>query len=343
MAAENRIENDRLAFVEQILRQPERFDFYQALRTLEGLFPESPLIGQAKRPNAEPFRLGQSPMLTFAPASLSGAEQTKDGKLRILIRFFGLFGPQGALPTHLTELAHERDLNFGDPTLRRFADIFHHRAITFFYVIWRQAQPAANRDRPNADRFMDFLGALVGHNGLTDQHGQARALERVPPQSKRYFAGQLGRLAKTPEGLASILSEYFQISVEVKNFYPRWMNLSLDDQTHLSGPPETRCLGQGATLGRRVYDAQNSLEIVLGPMDFPSYEAMLPGGRAMASLKDWLKAYLGAEWFTYTCHMLKASEVPTIRLGQQGKLGWTTWLGKRSSRAPASDLKFLVQ
>jgi type VI secretion system protein ImpH len=350
MASENRIEIDRLAFVEQIIAHPERFDFYHALRTLEGLFPESPLIGQAKRPAGEFFRLGQSPMLTFAPASLSGAEHSKTGKLRILIRFFGLFGPHGALPTHLTELAYERDLNYGDATLRRFADIFHHRAISFFYMIWRQAQPAANRDRPESDRFMDFIGALIGQNGtvfprttgFNESPARDDSLNRVPSQSKRYFAGQLGRLAKTPEGLAAILSEFFRIPVQVENFHPHWMPLSRDEQTRLSGPPEMRCLGAGATLGRRVYDAQHSIEVRLGPMDLVSYEAILPGGRAMASLKEWLKVYLGSEWFVQTRHSLLADQVPMTRLGSQGRLGWTSWLGRRAETTPADDLKFSI-
>ncbi len=342
MDSENRTQTDRIAFVEQILEHPERFDFYQALRTIEGLYPESPPIGQAKRPGVEAFRLGQSPKLTFAPASLSGAEYTKNGKLRILIRFFGLFGPQGPLPIHLTELAHERDLNFGDSTLRRFADIFHHRAISFFYLIWRQAQPAANRDRPSEDRFMDFLGALVGQNGVPAQPAKPIQGRFVPAESKRYFVGQLGKLAKTPEGLAAILSEFFKIPVQVNSFRPHWMNLSRNDQTNLSGPPDLRCLGRGAVLGRRVYDAQHSIAVVLGPMDFASYEAMLPGGRAMNSLTEWLNIYLGAELFVQTRHLLKASEVPSIRLGHQGKLGWTTWLGKRKSAVAADELALSV-
>lgn len=342
MDSENRTQTHRIAFLEQILDHPERFDFYQALRTIEGLYPESPPIGQAKRPSVEAFRLGQSPMLSFAPASLSGAEYTKNGKLRILIRFFGLFGPQGALPTHLTELAHERDLNFGDATLRRFADIFHHRAISFFYLIWRQAQPAANRDRPGEDRFMDFLGALVGQNGAPAQTTDPGHTRYVPGESKRYFAGQLGKLAKTPEGLAAILSEFFKIPVQVHSFRPHWMNLSRSDQTSLSGPPDLRCLGLGAVLGRRVYDAQHSIEVILGPMDFASYEAMLPGGRAMKSLKEWLSLYLGAELFVQTRHLLQATEVPSITLGRHGKLGWTTWLGKRKSALAADELALSV-
>ena len=340
MDAQSRIESDRLAFIEQLLARPERFDFYQALRTLEGLFPEAAPIGQAKRPSAEYFRLGQSPMLTFAPASMSGAEYSKSGKLRLLIRFFGLFGPQGPLPIHLTELAHERDLNFGDPTLRRFADIFHHRAIAFFYMIWRQAQPAANRDRPAEDRFMAYLGAFVGQGGPITNGEPMRTTKVVAPESKRYFAGQLGRLAKTPEGLAAILSEVFQVATKVNSFYPHWMVIEPDDQTKLSGPTQYRSLGQGATLGRRVYDVQHSIEVQMGPMDLASFEGLLPGGRAMASLIEWLKTYLGAEWFVRSRHLLKAEEVPGLRLGQQGRLGWTTWLGTRQSPMPADELSF---
>jgi type VI secretion system protein ImpH len=342
MDAQSRIESDRLAFIEQLLDHPERFDFYQALRTLEGMFPEAALIGQAKRPGTEYYRLGQSPMLSFAPASLSGVEHSKNGKLRLMIRFFGLFGPQGPLPIHLTELAHERDLNFGDKTLRRFADIFHHRAISFFYMIWRQAQPAANRDRPADDRFMAYLGALVGQGGPSTLNETSRTRNTVAPESKRYFAGQLGRLAKTPDGLAAILSEVFQVPTQVNNFHPHWMAIERDDQTKLSGPTQYRALGQGATLGRRVYDVQHSIEVQMGPMDLASYEGLLPGGRAMASLVEWLKTYLGAEWFVRSTHMLKAEEVPALQLGQQGRLGWTTWLGSRRTTKPTTELSFAL-
>jgi type VI secretion system protein ImpH len=335
MDSEKRIETDRLAFIDQLLRTPERFDFYIALRNVEALFPESPIIGQAKRPAIEAVRLGQSPLLSFAPASLSEADHSKAGKLRLMVRFFGLFGPQGALPLHLTELAHERDLNFGDATLRRFADIFHHRALSLFYMIWRQAQPTANRDRPRHDRYMEFLGAFVGYAADNNQR-----LDQLPAQSKRYFAGHLGRLAKTPDGLAAILSEFFSIPVEVKTFHARWINLEIEDQTNLSGAPELRCLGRGATLGRRVYDAQSSVELLLGPMSLKSYEAFLPTGRAIRSLNDWIKSYLGGEWFVQTRHLLLAKQVPKCQLGHYGKLGWTTWLGKRPEiEAAAADLR----
>ena len=63
-------------------------------------------------------------------------------------RLFGLLGPNGPLPLHLTEYARERLRHAGDPTLSRFLDIFHHRFLALFYRAWAQAQPHVNRDRP---------------------------------------------------------------------------------------------------------------------------------------------------------------------------------------------------
>ena len=36
--------------------------------------------------------------------------------------------------------------------------------------------------------------------------------------------------------------------------------------------------------------------------------------------------------------ILRAGQVPAIRLGQQGRLGWTTWLMPRRVASDAADL-----
>ena len=72
------------------------------------------------------------------------------------MRLFGLFGPNGPLPIHLTEYARERLQHGGDATLCRFLDVFHHRFLALFYKAWAQAQPHVNRDRPAQDRFVVY-------------------------------------------------------------------------------------------------------------------------------------------------------------------------------------------
>ena len=86
--------------------------------------------GEAERPAAEPVRLGQDPELAFAPAPLAwfGAEPGA-AKPRLQVRLFGLFGPNGPLPLHVTEFARDRLHNAADRTLCRFLDVFHHRFV----------------------------------------------------------------------------------------------------------------------------------------------------------------------------------------------------------------------
>ena len=36
--------------------------------------------------------------------------------------------------------------------------------------------------------------------------------------------------------------------------------------------------------------------------------------------------------------VLKAAEVPELKLGQSGELGWSTWLGRRDADADADEV-----
>ena len=57
----------------------------------------------------------------------------------------GLFGPQGALPLHLTAYALERRDRANDRTFVDFCDIFHHRLLCMFYWAWADARPQVPR------------------------------------------------------------------------------------------------------------------------------------------------------------------------------------------------------
>ncbi len=84
-----------------------------------------------------------------------------DGPPRISIYGFGLFGPNGPLPLHLTEYARERRRHHSDNTLSAFADLFHHRLILLFYRAWADAQSVNSLDRPDGHRFVDYVASLM--------------------------------------------------------------------------------------------------------------------------------------------------------------------------------------
>ena len=98
-------ETDVVALFQALSAAPYRHDFYETLRRIECLFPDRPRWGRAPRPVDEPIRLGQDPDLSFAPAPLAAFEPPHDGvPARLQVRLFGLLGPNGPLPLHLTEL-----------------------------------------------------------------------------------------------------------------------------------------------------------------------------------------------------------------------------------------------
>ncbi len=313
-------------------REPWSWDFHQALRRIECLSPASPRIGTAARPADEPVRLGQEPSLGFAPAALSRLVAGEDGRPpRIEQRFFGLFGPNGPLPLHLTEYAYGRQLQAGDPTFARFADIIHHRFLSLFHRAWAQAQPCVSLDRPAEDRFGDYVGALAGI-GLPG----VRRRDALSDFVKLHHAALLNRQVRNAEGLGQLVGSFFRVPVEVEQFVGHWMPVRDRDRSYLG----TACctLGRNTLVGKRVWGCQHKFRLRLGPLDLAQYRSLLPGGQGVAQLQAAVRNYAGLEYTWDAQLMLKAQSVPPLRLGSGNRLGYTSWLGRRCSEAPAADL-----
>jgi type VI secretion system protein ImpH len=325
-------ETDALTFFAALADAPHRYDFYQTLRRLECLYEGKPRWGQALRPVDEPVRLGQDPDLAFAPSPLASLEAGQERAApRLQVRLFGLLGPNGPLPIHVTECARERLRHAGDPTLSRFLDLFHHRFLALFYRAWAQAQPHVNRDRPDEDRFGTYVGAFAGV-APAPFHDR----DTVPDPAKLFHAGLLMRPVRNAEGLAAILQNFFRAPVKVHEFVGHWMPLSTGDRTRLASGGAG--LGSGAVLGRRVWDRQHKFRLRIGPLTLPGYESFLPGGERIRQLVDWVRLYFSFEHEWDVCLVLRNDDVPPLMLGQGARLGWTTWLGTRPSQNDADDL-----
>ncbi len=324
-------ETDALSLFAALAEAPHRYDFYQTLRRIECLFDEQPRWGEALRPVDESIRLGQDADLSFAPTSLAGFQPAEKGRApRLSVRLFGLLGPNGPLPLHLTEYVRERMRNAGDPTLSRFLDLFHHRFLALFYRAWAQAQPHVNHDRPGDDRFHTYLGALVGLAPPA-----LRGRDSVPDLAKFFHTGALIRHARSADGLAAILRDFFRVPVQIEELVGHWLHLAVADRGYLARRGCT--LGAGAVLGAEVWDRQSKFRIRLGPLTRAQYESFLPGGAALRQLVDWVRNYLCFELEWEVRLVMKQAEVPSVRLQDGARLGWTTWLGTRRADNDAND------
>lgn len=315
-----------------------QFDFYTVLRLVDAAVPGATPLGRALRPQTEPLRLTQHASLAFAPASLHDYKPgvASGGLGRLSINNFGLFGPNGALPQHLTEYVQDRILHYRDETMARFCDIFQHRMILLFYRAWADCQAANSLDQPERDSFGRYAASLIGL-------GQPSLKNRdsVPDHMKLHHAGHLARQTRNVEGLVRPLAALLRIPVALREYCLQWLKLAPEDQTRLlpvtlagKGSKHrvelglaTSRLGQGAIAGGRVPDVQHKFRLILGAMPFREFERYLPGGVRFQQVRDWVRNYLGVELAWDARLVLVKEEVPEARLGIYGQLGWTSWLG----------------
>jgi type VI secretion system protein ImpH len=325
-------ETDALAFLERLTSEPHQFDFYQTLRRLECFYADKPRWGEAVRPTDEPVRLGQDPDLSFAPAPLSWfGYEPGDQKPRLQVRLFGLLGPNGPLPLHLTEYARERLRNAGDRTLARFLDTLQHRFVAMFYRAWAQAQPHVNRDRPESDRFGGYVASFIGLRPAPFRHRDS-----ISDVAKLLHVGVLIRHVRNAEGLRTILQHFFRVPVHIEQFVAHWMTLAPGERTYLGHEGAT--LGHGAVVGSRVWDVQHKFRVQIGALTLEQYESFLPGGTRLVKLVDWVKFYFSLELDWDVRLVLKHEQVPPLTLDRKRQLGWTTWLGTRRTARDADDL-----
>lgn len=318
-----------------------QFDFYYAMRHIDAAITGAVPLGRAARPRDEPIRLTQHPSLVFAPTALHEYKPgvASHGLGRLSVHHFGLFGPNGALPQHLTEYVQERILHSKDETIARFCDIFQHRMILLFYRAWADCQPVTSVDRPDRDAFGRYAASLVGL-------GQASLKNRdtVPDHLKLHHAGHLARQTRNAEGLIRPLKALLRIPVAVQEYCLQWLTLPMEERTRLSsvtqagttskhrievGAASSR-LGQGAIAGAKVPDVQHKIRLRLGGMSLQEFERYLPGGERFCQVRDWVRNYFGVELAWDARLVLKRDDVPSAQLGTYGQLGWTSWLGMPS-------------
>ena len=321
----------------RLQEKPYGFSLFAALRLLEQSFAQQPRLGESRKAMDDLVRLGQLPHLSFAPSVVASVVPNDDGQLRLEQYGFGVFGPNGALPLHLTELAYERRRHKEDGTIVDFLNLFQHRLISLFYRAWADGEPTVNLDRPDTDRFRAYVGALFGV-GVES----AFDLDGVPDYAKLSRAGRFTQQTRSADGLEAILADYFDIPVEVRQFAGAWLDIPTDLHCRLG----EQQLGLSTTLGATTWQCQHKFEIVLGPLPGADFSNFLPGARGLTELHSLVRLYTNDEWaWQVRLLMRDADNIRGMRLGHgpdvgttvdSNRLGWTTWLSAR--RAGAEDV-----
>ena len=339
MASENGSASHALsATLNRLEETPHRFDFYHAMRLIECTFPDAPRYGHAVRLSDDQVRLTQEPSLSFAPASLTKFEKQDDSEAhRLAVRFFGLCGPNGALPLHLTEYVRDRMRHHDDHTFASFLDVFHHRMLSLFYRAHADAQPTTHFDRPESDRFSVFVGSLVGL-------GTPSLLQRdaVPDLAKLFYAGRFGCQSKHPEGLREMLADFFGLPCEIEEFVGQWTEIPDSYSFQLGANENTSTIGVACTVGSHVWDCGQKFRVKIGPVGWSDFVRMLPGGSSLDRLTALVENYIGQEFAWDLNLILRKEETPSWQLGE-ARLGQTMWMDNAGVTEDPDDFLLACQ
>ena len=164
----------------------------QLERTLSG-----PAADRRQRGASRGIRRARAGSLTwiFRPRTWAASITASRAACSVFVKFLGLLGPQGALPLTTTEESLGWVL-MRDDAFPRFLDLFNHRFLQLFFRAWADARPIAQHDRPRHDRFIAYIGSMIGigiaariATSISAGPGQARV--RGPDRA----AGEIGLAA----------------------------------------------------------------------------------------------------------------------------------------------------
>ncbi len=333
MASQNRNQSTALELFNELERESYKYDYYQFLRLIECIYRDNPRFGYSAKPCDDAIRLGQLPSLQFAPTSIASFESSENGAAALKVFFFGMFGPNGPLPLHLTEYARSRLFTAKDPTFSEFADLFHHRLLSLFYRAWADKEPTVQLDRPEDDRFSFYIGSFLGI-GEESQKGR----DEISDHTKLHFAAHMGCQTKHASGLSSILNAYFHIQIKIEEFIGEWLTIPSDSLCFLNADQNTGQLGISATIGVCSWQCTHKFRVIAGPLNLQQFESFFPRGEKLKALSSLIKNYIGFELKWDINLVLKKEEVPSIELGKYGQLGWTSWLKTRNRVRDANEL-----
>lgn len=329
------------SLAEQLFREGYRFDFFQAVRLLERLYPDRASAAEDSRADREAVRFSASVGFDFPPGEIAGimAPESEGDPAKMIVHFIGLAGNQGPLPAPYTELILKRQAR-QDKSLKAFLDLFNHRIISLMYRIRKIFRIGFDLRAPDENAFSRYLFSLFGM-GTRHLAGKMALADRA----LLFHAGLLAQRPPSLSALTTIIADLFKVEASVVPMQGRWCPVAQDQITRIGFSGANQILGESALLGTRVWDQQASFTIQIRAKDLQAFNDLLPAGNAFAPLCHLIRFYVGPALDFSLRLELAADRVPQTRLTSHGlpgapRLGWTSWL-KSSSGARTEGVVIL--
>ena len=341
---------------DHLYEKPYEFDFFAAVRALERLQPQKKPLGGDAAPADEIARFRGNLSLAFPPSQIVALEAPGADRPmpELTITFFGLYGINGVLPTHYTQMMLDLVRDVRGPerrSLRDWLDLFNHRLTSLFYRAWEKYRFAVPYERGDAfarepDTFTLAIRSLMGFGSAGQQNrlqirapafaesaaewhwadapakGRAKAdpsvIAQIDDLALLRYAGFFAQRPRNSQNLEALLGDYFQLPVVVQPFRGQWLALPESGQTQLGS---FGTLGVDAVAGERVWDVQSRVRLRIGPLSLDQFTELLPDPEPVRARKTLFlvmqlaRTFAGPELDFDLQLVLAAPEVPQVQLG----------------------------
>lgn len=282
-------------------------------------------------------RLRTELRLGHPPGEVAGILNGPDGKPELVLSSFGLVGPAGTMPWHLTGrlLAEGRA---GKQALHEFLDMLTVRLGQLLHTGWRRSQPALSHEAGDPAAHLPLLAvAGLATSGMATRIAAGDA--GLSQDGLARHAALLGLATRPAEGLERLLKGHFNQPVTVEQFLGGWVDI----------PPVARLrigrgqgLGNLPPIGQRRWEVQSRLGISVGPVNLTSLHQLTAAGpdSPLAKAERLTRLYLGDGFDILVRFLLKEPTLEGPRLGGADRLGITGWLGLSPGPQSLSDTLF---
>lgn len=278
---------------------------------------------------------------------------------KLLLNYFGIAAFNSPLPQPYIEWIF-REIHDGLRKRERspildFLDIFNHRMLAIRHQNRAEQRISLSADHPNhsdvAKRIESLAGffdirmfdlVAIGLYNRKDQLLDEREQKDVEHHLIQTFSGLMYNPRKSSAYIKALLSSVFNAEVVVEQFLGQWLTLEQEDVNQLA--VVNSILGENTILGKKCWDQQSLMGITIGPLNYQTFLAMMPGGRFHRSLVSLIRFLSDGDWDCRVRLTLAAKDIPLATLvsetGAQPssaddaeyassfgmKLGATSWL-----------------
>lgn len=339
--------------IQQLLDEPYRFEFFQAVLLLErllaerGISSEAALAGFLRFRNSTTQRFPASEIESLGVTTKTATHRAitehelfsaLDGRdldcVAITQTFFGFLGTHGVLPNHYGERINSHQQIEKNEGASAFLDIFSHRLVALFYQAWRKHRPELSHASGERDGLREVMLSLSG----------SRA-QPVPDPVAAHYAAAFAHRPVSASMMENVLNDFFKVPIQVVPHVGRWHALEERLQTALG--TQNCMLTAGAVLGSSMWRRDLVVVIRLGPLNKRQYDDFLKDNAGGQALKHML-AMFETPTLSYEVQLiLRAADVHGITLSASAhntgaRLGIDAFLATEAAEADRFDTRYMI-